>query len=272
MDDASLIAAEEAHLARRNDSTRREGVEAYRRCGLLSEEDAASLKPIADYFGADFFELMSEVYANAGMFLCALRWHRELIMELERQEPDPTTHPDAESVYASRGYCLYSLGLFEEAIAWSKSCIGPRQLADTVCRAMLNYEAQLQGGCVQGVERAASKARYTVSAFDPTIAKQLTPRLTLAMSTAALFLQNQIDWISSEGPAPEVEADGYPFQAERDNSNLTRHRMNLLCATRGQAVALMRRGHIAEAKGLLLEAAMLEPRADFIQERIKLLP
>jgi len=57
-----------------------------------------------------------------------------------------------------------------------------------------------------------------------------------------------------------------------DASNLTRHRMILLCATDGQAAALMSRGHIAEAKRLLLEAAMLEPRADFIQERIKLLP
>ena len=75
-------------------------------------------------------------------------------MELETQKPEPNTTPDAESVYASAGYCLYSLGLFEEAIAWSKSCIGPRQLADTVCRAMLNYEAQLPGrlrpGCGAG--------------------------------------------------------------------------------------------------------------------------
>lgn len=272
VDDPRLIAAEEAHLASRTDATRRDVVEAYRQCGLLSEEDAASLKPVVDFFDADFFELMGEVYANAGMFICALRWHREFITELETQKPDPNSVPDPESVRASVGYCLYSLGLFEEAVAWSKSCIGPRQLADTVSRALIDYEAQLQGGCIRGVERAAGKTRYFVSAFDPAQASQHTPRLKLAMTTVAPFQENYIEWISSVTPVPEIEPEGYPFQPERDAGDLPRHRMNLLLATAGHADALIAGGHLAEAKLRLLEAAMLEPRADFIQDRIKALP
>ncbi|HXI68907.1 MAG TPA: hypothetical protein VNN22_00970 [Verrucomicrobiae bacterium] len=270
MDDPRLIAAEEAHLAGRTDATRRDVVEAYRQCGLLSEEEAASLNPVVDYFGADFFELMGEVYANAGMFICALRWHREFIAELETQNSNAAA--DTESVYAGVGYCLYSLGLFEEAMAWSKSCVGPRQLADTVCRALIEYEAQLQGGCVRGVERAASRTRYTASAFDPAQANSLTPRLKAATEMIAPFQQIYIDWISSEAPGPELEPEGYPFQPERDAGNLTRHRMNLLFATSGHADALIASGHTSAAKRLLLEAAMLEPHADFIQDRIKLLP
>ena len=46
--------------------------------------------------------------------------------------------------------------------------------------------------------------------------------------------------------------------------------MNLLFATAFYADALIARGHTAEAKRRLLEAAMLEPGADFIQERLKL--
>src|ERR1039457_179852 len=88
VDDARLIAAEEAHLASRNDQTRRGVVEAYSQCGLLPAADADNLKSVIDYFGADFFELMGLVYANAGMFICALRWYRELIAELETQNPN----------------------------------------------------------------------------------------------------------------------------------------------------------------------------------------
>jgi hypothetical protein len=47
--------------------------------------------------------------------------------------------------------------------------------------------------------------------------------------------------------------------------------MNLLFATCGQADALAERGYVAEAKRLLYEAAMLEPQAGFVQERIKAL-
>lgn len=270
VDDPQLLAAEAAHLAGRTDATRRGVVEAFRQCGLLPEEAAASLNPVVDYFGADFFELMGEVYANAGMFICALRWHREFIVELEAQGTQSAA--DTESVHAGVGYCLYSLGLFEEAIAWSKSCLGPRQMADTICRALIDYEAQLLGGCVRGVERAAGRTRYIVSAFDPAQANPLTPRLKLAMKTFAPFQENYIDWISSEGPGPEIQPEGYPFQPERDGSDLTRQRMNLLFATAHRADDLIASGHTAEAKRLLFEAAMLEPRADFIHDRLTLLP
>ena len=107
------------------------------------------------------------------------------------------------------GYCLYSLGLFAEAVAWSKSCIGPRQMADTASRALIDYEAQLQGGCLRAIERAAgSRTRYTASAFDPAQASQLTPRLKVAMNTFTPFQEIYIDWISSEAPAARNKAGG----------------------------------------------------------------
>src|SRR5205085_12399653 len=117
VDDYHLIDAEAAHLASRNDHTRREVIEAYGKCGLLPEVEADNVKSVIDYFGADFFELMGLVYANAGMFICALRWYRELIVELETKSPD--SRSDQESDYASVVYCLYSLGLFADAVSWS---------------------------------------------------------------------------------------------------------------------------------------------------------
>src|SRR5258708_7527501 len=124
VDDPRLLTAEAAHLANPNDVTRLAVVDAFGQSGLLSESDVVSLKPVIDCFDVDFFELMGEVYANAGMFICALRWHREFIAELEERRPNIAS--DSESVYASVGYCLHSLGLYPEAITWSKSCIGPR--------------------------------------------------------------------------------------------------------------------------------------------------
>jgi tetratricopeptide (TPR) repeat protein len=275
VDDAGLIAAEVAHLAQPNAATRLAVLEAFARCRLLSSDDLTNLKLVLDDFegesSAEFFELMGDLYANAGMFICALRWYREFIAAIESQpqNSDSPIVPDTGSVYASVGYCLYALGLFAEAIAWTKSCIGPVQMADTVCRALINYEAQLLGGWVVAVERAANRARYTASAFDPAQANQLTPRLKLAMSNFAPFQENYLDWVSSETPAPEIQPGGYPFQPERESGDVTRHRMNLLFATAAHADALVARGNLGEAKRLLIEAAMLEPRADFIQERIR---
>ena len=79
-----------------------------------------------------------------------------------------------------------------------------------------------------------------------------------------------LEWVSSEETRPEIEPESYPFQSEHDAGDLSRHRMNLLFATAFYADALIARGHTAEAKRRLLEAAMLEPGADFIQERLKL--
>ena len=267
VDDARLIGAEEAHLADRNDMTRREVIEAYSRCGLLPEEEAANLKSVIDYFDADFFELMGEVYANAGMFICALRWYRECITLLEAQGPDSKL--DGDGIHASVGYCLYALGLFPEAMAWSKSCIGPRPTADAVCEALIDYDAQLAGGRLLAIERAAGRTRYTVSAFDPAQASQSFARLKPVLSEVTRVKEIYIDWISSEAPAPEIQPGGYPFKVEHDGGDLPRHKMNLLFATCSQADALVEKGRAAEAKGLLLEAAMLEPAAGFIQDRIK---
>lgn len=72
-------------------------------------------------------------------------------------------------------------------------------------------------------------------------------------------------------PAPEIRPGGYPFKVEVDATNLQRHKMNLLFATCGEADALIERGYTAEAKRLLFEAAMLEPEAGFIRDRIKAL-
>jgi len=269
-DHVRLLAAETAHLAAPNEATRLGVLEGFGECGLLMPADVANLKPVVDFFDADFFELMGEVYANAGMFICALRWYREMIAELELR--GSSAGSDIESVYAGVGHCLYALGLFPEAIAWSRSCIGPRQTADTVSRALLNYEAQLQGGCLQSIERSWPRTRYTVSAFDPDHAGQLTQRLKLAMETFAPFQEVYIGWTSSEKPSPEIQAEGYPFCAEYDAGSLVRHRMNLIFSLASQADELSTRGHIAEAKRLLQEAALLEPQAAFIRERLATMP
>jgi hypothetical protein len=272
VDNERLICAEEAHLADRNDDTRRAVIEAYGECGLLPAPVVDNVTSVIDYFGADFFDLMGLVYANADMFICALRWYRELIRELETRHPNLVSGLDNTSVYASVGYCLYSLGLFEEAISWSKSCIGPHQIAEVVCQALIGYEAQLAGGMILGVERAGPRARYTVSALDPARASQSTARLKAAMRPFSPVQEIYIDWVSHDAPRPEIQPDGYPFRAERDVGSLPRHKMNLIFATCGQADALVERGYISEAKRLLSEAAMLEPEASFVWERLKALP
>jgi hypothetical protein len=268
-DEPRLLAAEAAHLANPNEMTRLAVVDAFARCNLLSASDAANLKPVIDYYDADFFELMGEVYANAGMFICALRWHRELIAVLEAQRPDMAS--DRESVYGGVGYCLYSLGLYPETISWSKSCIGPSQTVDTVNRALLNYEASAQGGSIRGIERSSNRTRYTIAALDPDRSNQLTPRLKSAMNSFAPFQEVYVDWISSVAPAPEIQPEGYPFQAERGDGVQTRHRMNLIFGLCGQADALAAKGFITEANRLLIEASLLEPRAEFVLSRLKAL-
>jgi len=47
--------------------------------------------------------------------------------------------------------------------------------------------------------------------------------------------------------------------------------MNLIFATCGHADALVEKGYVLEAKRQLSEVAMLEPNADFVQERLKML-
>jgi len=269
VDDPWLIAAETAHLAGRSDQTRRDVVEAYQRCGLLAEADAASLISIIDYFDADFFDVMGLVYANAGMFICALRWYRELIAELELKSPNSCS--DSESVYASVGYCLYGLGLCEEAVAWSKCCIGPCQMAYMMCRGLIEYEAQAVGGKLLATERAANRVRYTASTNDPAQLPQTVQRIKAAMGAFAPFQEIYMDWVRSDTPAPEIQPGNYPFTIELGDESLLRHKMNLLFATGALADALTTRGYHSEAKRLLYEAAMIEPAAGFIQERIEAL-
>src|SRR5262249_22775496 len=161
------------HLANPNNATRLEVVEAFGKCNLLSASDVASLRPIIDFFDADFFEFMGETYANAGMFICALRWHREFIAELEARRPQILS--DNESVYASVGYCLYSLGLYAEGSTWSKSCIGARQTVEMMSRTLIEYEMQQHDSSIRGVERSANRTRYTVSASDSAQASLVIP-------------------------------------------------------------------------------------------------
>ncbi len=269
VDDQRLICAEQAHLAERNDDTRRGVVDAYSNCGLLEKAEADHLKSVIDLFGFDFFDLMGLIYANAGMFICALRWYREFVAELET---NPRAGLDNESVYASVGYCLDGLGLFPEAISWSKSCIGPRPTVEAVCQALINYEAELAGGTIRSVEWAASRTRYTVSAFEEARPGQSTPRLKAALNAVAPFQEVYIDWVKHDTPAPAVEPEGYPFRIERDGSSLPRHKMNLIFATCGQADALIEKGYIAQARRLLYEVALLEPRAGIVWDRIEALP
>ncbi len=269
VDDSHLLRAEEAHLAKQSDDTRRAVVDEYCRCGLLEETEADALGGVIDFFDADFFELMGLVYANAGRFRCALRWYRELIGRLETQNPSSCS--DTESVYASVGYCLYSLWLFEEAVAWSKVCIGPRQMADAVCRALVDYEAELAGGAIRAVERSGPRVRYTASSFEPEQALGNTPRLKAAMKAFAPFQEIYLDWVSHDSPKPAIWPEGYPFRAEFDAGTLVRHKMNLVFGTCGLAGALVARGYQMEARRLLCEAMMIEPEAAIIQERLQAL-
>ena len=161
VDDHLLICAEAVQLAQNSDESRLRVVEQYLRCGLLAEADAINVSASIDLFDTGFFELMGDVYANAGIFRCALRWHREMIRELETRQSN--SRSDAEGVYASVGYCLYSLGLFAEAISWTKSCIGPGAMADALCQGLIAYEVEAAGGVIQRVERAGTRTRYTGS-------------------------------------------------------------------------------------------------------------
>lgn len=266
-DEAGLLRAEEALLADNNEATRLAVLDEYTRCGLLRETEAADLRTVIDFYDADFFELMGLLYADVGMFRCALRWYRELIRNLETDHADFSS--DTESVYASTGYGLYALGLYPEAIAWSKACIGPRQAADTVAQALINHEAQLSGGLIRSVERSSNRTRYTVGSFDPEHASQSTERLKAAIKTVAPFQEVYVDWVSHETPTPEIQPASYPFKAEFDASNLLRHRMNLIFATCAQADALIEQGYRSEARRLLAEAALVEPQAGFVLERLK---
>jgi tetratricopeptide (TPR) repeat protein len=274
-DNPVLLAAETAHLAERSQATRLAVVDGFGECGLLSEEDAENMRNVIDYyeseFDAEFFEFMGEIYSNAGMFICALRWYRELIAELEGKHLELMSN--FEGVYASVGYCLYSLDLYPEAITWSKSCIGPRQTVDTVIRALIDYEAQPFGASLQYVERAANRTRYTVVGnFDDEQVKQVVPKLEQALNWFRPFQESYLDLIRSDAPAPESQPGGYPFGMERDIGPMIRHRMNLIFALCAHADELIERGNQALGKELLLEAALLEPRAEFIQNRINALP
>ena len=274
-DNPALLAAEAAHLADRNLATRLEVVDAFGQCGLLSEEDAANVRTAIDEydseFDAEFFEFMGETYANAGMFICALRWYRELIVELESKRLDLAAN--FEGVYASVGYCLYSLDLYPEAITWSKSCIGPRQNVDTVIRLLIDYEAQTLGATLEAVERTANRTRYTVmGTFDDEQVKKVLPRLEQAINFFRPFGECNLDLIRSEAPALPDDLEGYPFGIERDIGPMIRHRMNLLFSLCGQADELIERRYTALAKELLLEASFLEPKAEFIRERLNALP
>lgn len=263
-----LLVAEEALLTGASDETRLRVVEAFSRCGLFSPEEVTNLRPVIDFFDADFFELMGDVYANARMFRCALRWYRELVRHLE-STVNAGFRTDGEDVYANVGYCLYSLGLFEEAIAWSKACIGPRQVADTISRALIGYEAGPGGCALQVIERVGSRVRYLVSGFDAAFTSQCTPRLKAAMATAAPFQEVYMDWMTENWKVPEPV--GYPFQPEFDATTVVRHRMNLIFATCGRVDALREKGFLEEAKRLLNEIYVMEPEAECVIERIRVL-
>jgi tetratricopeptide (TPR) repeat protein len=270
VDNHQLLMAEEGLLAGASDEARWRVVEGFSQCGLLSSEEVANLRPVIDFFEADFFELMGDVYANARMFRCALRWYRELIRHLEGTA-SAGFRTDYEDVYASVGYCLYALGLFEESIAWSMACIGPRQVADTISRALIAYEAEFGGGALQMIERVGPRVKYMVSAFDAAFTSQSTPRLKATMKSVAPFHEVYMDWVTPEWKGPEPAAEGYPFEPEFDATALVRHRMNLIFATCGRADALVARGFLEEAKRLLNEVAMMEPGAECLMERIKAL-
>ncbi|HEX3626631.1 MAG TPA: hypothetical protein VH280_14545 [Verrucomicrobiae bacterium] len=268
MDNPGLLAAEGAYLANPDIENRFAVVEAFCRCGLLSPEDGANLKPVLDIYGADFFEFMGEVYANAGMFICALRWQREYIAVLEVQNSGARS--DSEEVYVDVGYCLYSLGLFAEAIAWTKSCAGPDLIELTVGTAMMENQARLMGGRLVATERANNRVRYTGSTMtDANIARESAEQLKTALKAAMPFKETYIDWVRTDALISSKPVEGcYPFRRELATGCLLGHKMNLLFATAAEADYLIECGNKAEAQRLLQEAVLLEPQADFIRERL----
>jgi len=271
VDDPQLICAEEAQLAQNSDESRLRVVEEYLRCGVLAEADAINVRASIDPADTGLFELMGDLYANAGMFRCALRWHRETIRELEAHQAN--SRSDAEDVYASVGYCLYSLGLFAEAVSWTKSCIGQGAMADALCQGLIAYEVEAAGGVIQRVERAATRTRYTINAPEPADVRQTAERLREAMKALAPFQDIYIDWLNDEtrGSGLQPDFEGYPFKAEFDAGSLVRHKMNLIFATCGYADELVGKGHKLEAKRLLSEVALLERQAGIVWERLELL-
>jgi hypothetical protein len=268
-DDPGLLLAEEAHLADQSDATRRAVVDEHFRCGLLAESEASDLRGVMDYFEKDFFELMGQTYSNAGMFRCALRWYREAIRVME--SPDKGGRCDDLSVYASVGYCLYSLGLFVEAIAWSKSCLGPLPLADAICQALIAYEVGPDGGTIRAIERAANRIRYTITTPEAKNVPERVPRLKDAMKSYALYNEIYIDWTCAEAAGAEPLPEGCPFKLELNAGNQPRHKLNLICATCAYADALVEQGYGNEARRLLHEAVLLEPAADIVRERLRAL-
>jgi hypothetical protein len=104
------------------------------------------------------------------------------------------------------------------------------------------------------------------------LVRLIIARLKVAMKAFAPGQDIYVDWVSHDEPRPAIQPDGYPFRVELDAGSLPRHKMNLIFATCGQADALVERGYTAEAKRLLLEAAMLESEAGFVWDRIKALP
>jgi tetratricopeptide (TPR) repeat protein len=269
MDNPQLLAAEMAYLANQNAATRLAVVEMFGQCGLLPAEEVARVKSVLDFYDTEFFELMGEVYANAGMFICALRWYREAIAAFEKQNSD--VRSDQADVYVNVGYCLYSLGLFAESIAWSKSCIGPALLTDVVGTAIMDYQAQLAGGRLLATERSTNRTRYTASTQDPEFTRQNAQHLKAALKEFTPFQETYVDWVGSDAPAPVKPENSYPFKYDVENGCLPRHKMNLLLALCAQADALAARGCQSQARNLLEEAAMVEPQAEFVQEKLKAL-
>jgi hypothetical protein len=260
IDDIRLLAAEAAHLAEPNAATRLAVLEAFRQCGLLSAEEMLHMRSALEDLGADFFEFMGEAYANANLFICALRWYLEWIEVLETQTPNARS--DTEDVYASVGYCLYSLGLFNEAITWTKSCVGPGLLADLVGAALTDFQAQLAGGRLLATERAGGRTRYVASTQASEFTNECTPRLKSALNDLIPFQESYLSWLAADAPVPAMPSEGYPFRVVLSSNPLLRHKMNLLFALAAQATDLAGAGRIAESERLWQEIAMLEPQAE----------
>lgn len=268
-DDPELLRAEEAHLVDRNDATRRAVVDEYFRCGLLAETEASALRGVVDWFDEDFFELMGQTYANVGMFRCALRWYREALRALEL--PANGGRCDDSSAYAGVGYCLYSLGLFPEAIAWSKCCLGPLPWADAICQALIAYEVGPDGGTIRAIERAACRIRYAIATPVTNNVPERVARLKAAMESYAAYSEIYFDWTSVETVATEPLPEGCAFKFELDAGNQPRHRLNLIYATCAYADELVEQGYGNEARRLLQEALLLEPAAEIVRERLRAL-
>lgn len=272
LDEPSVVRAEVDLLENPSNDTRAKVISAYTSENFLDDATAKGLLEFIDFFDTDFYELIGELYSNAGMFRCALRWYHEYIRQTETTE---NTASDLDAAYASVGYCLYSLGLYSECIAWTKSCMGAWPFFDSIAKAVLRTHFGIREKVEVKTERAWNSTLWTVRGrFKPSELE----RFSVRAERIAEFLQTVIPRhrvrvnVEDNYPGPFTsESHGYPFNPHFDGNPSSRHKMNFLISSFSFAEVLVANGQTAEATGLLREALEIEPEAVFVRKKLETL-